>query len=88
MSILLSYKKKKFKKVKKLISHGFQNVIWLGGGALFITKKKSAKAKHPQICISFGGNVGKPYFCHSPIIPPPYIREDWYSTTALQSTTL
>ena len=38
----------------------FQNVIWPGGGGHFLLmKKKSEKAKHPQICISFGGNVGE-----------------------------
>ena len=29
------------------------------GGAFFISEKNSEKAKHPQIFISFGGNVGK-----------------------------
>ena len=37
----------------------FQNVIWPGGGAKFVTKKISEKAKHPQMWPSFGGNVGE-----------------------------
>ena len=37
----------------------FQHVIWPGGGAFVFNKKKSERAKHPQICQSFGGNVGK-----------------------------
>ena len=30
-----------------------------GGGAKCVTEKDSEKAKHPQICPSFGGNVGE-----------------------------
>ena len=38
----------------------FQNVIWPGGGGLFLLAKKiSEKAKYPQICPRFGGNVGE-----------------------------
>ena len=51
-----------------------QNVIWPGGGGLNYYQKYSEKAEHPQICQSFGGNVGETIFRHRPIIPPPYFK--------------
>ena len=38
----------------------FQNVIWQGGGAKFVTKKNSEKAKHSQICPSLVVMWAKP----------------------------
>ena len=37
----------------------------------------SEKAEPPQICPRFGAKVGKNYFCHRPIIPPPIPKLIW-----------
>ena len=39
--------------------HVFLKCDLAGGGALFIPEQISEKAKHPQIFISFGGNMGE-----------------------------
>ena len=61
----------------------FQKVIWAGGGEgqFLLTIFFSAKAKHPGICPSFGGNVDKTLFRHRPIPPPlfPPIQYRLYS---------
>ena len=53
----------------------FQNVIWRGGGLNLLPKKILKKPKNPQICPSFGGNVGETLFRHRPIIPLPYLGQ-------------
>ena len=49
-----------FKKSKKKWIYHWIFKVWFGWGwGHYLLPKKSEKAKHPQICISFGGNVGE-----------------------------
>ena len=48
-----------FKKVKNRFPILFSKKDWGEGGGVFLPKFLSDKAKHPGICPSFGGTVGK-----------------------------
>ena len=63
----------------------FQFVIWPGGGGVGGQKsltKNSEKAKQPQICPSFGGNVG----VNALLPPPPPHMRLFYSRYCLGTT--